>query len=122
MFFGIAPDAEAEVGVAGLEQGDQIAGITQAIVAGHEFGLALRRITTEGHDIAVTTGVKLVRYLIQLRTGMPDAGEVGHDGEADLLPEQAADLGSAFAGAAAGPISHRDEIRGNALQGQGRLA
>ena len=116
MFFRVAADAEAEIRVARLEQRDEVAAVAQAVLVGHELGLALGRVAAERHDVAVAAGVEPVGDAVQLLARVADAGEVGHDREADVGAQQPADLRGAFAGAAAGAVGHGHKVGGDTFQ------
>ena len=117
VFFRITADAEAEIGVAGLKQGDELVGVAKAVGRGRERGRALGRIAPEGHDVAKTAGVDAIGEVMQLGARVADAGEVRHDGEAELMAQQRTDLRGAFPGGAAGPVGYRNKVRRNTAEG-----
>ena len=122
MLFRIAGHAQAEIGMARLEQSHELVGMPQPVGGRLELGGALRRIAAQRHDVPKAAGVDPIGNLVQLGPGMADAGQVGHHGEAEILAEQIAHLGGPAAGVAARPVGDRDEIRRDSLQGRGGQA
>ena len=116
MFLRVAADAETEIGVAGLQQRDEVTGVTETVLARREGRLALGRIATQRHDITETTGINAIGDLGEFGAGMADAREVRHDGEAKVAFQEVTDLCRAVASRAAGSVGHGYEIGGHALQ------
>ncbi len=52
MRLGVAADAEAEFGIMRADEGDQFAGVAQAVGVGLECRRALRRVAAQGHEVA----------------------------------------------------------------------
>ena len=116
MFLGVAAYAEAEIGVAGLQQRDEVAGVAETVFGGREGRLALGRIAAQRHDIAETTGINAIGDLGKFGAGMADAREVRHDGEAKVAFQKVTDLCRAVASRAPGSGGHGYEIGGHAVQ------
>ena len=115
MFLGVAADAEAEIGMAGLQKRDEVAGVAEAVFVGRERGLALGRIAAKRHDIAETTGINAIGDLGEFGARVTHTREVRHDGEVKVAFQKVTDLCSAVASRAAGSVGHGYEIGGHAL-------
>ena len=108
--FGVAADAEAEFGIVGADEGDEFAGVAKAVGMGLESGGAFGRVAAEGHEVAEAGVAELGEDAVQLGAGVADAGEVGHDLEAEAVAQDEAVFEGAFAGGAAGAIGDGDEV------------
>lgn len=110
VLFGITGDAEAEIRMAVLEQDNQLAGVTQAVGCDRKTGGASGGIAAECHDVSEAIRVDAIRQRGKLGAGMSDAGEVGHDREAEVIFQNGADLTGPIARASACPVGDRNEI------------
>jgi len=110
VFLGVAAYAEAEIGMAGLQQRDEVAGVAETVLAGREGGLALGRIAAQRHDIAETTGINAIGDLGKFGAGVTHTREVRHDGEAKVAFQKVTDLCRAVASRAPGSGGQGYEI------------
>lgn len=100
----------AEIGMAGLQKRDEVAGVAEAVFVGRERGLALGRIAAKRHDIAETTGINAIGDLGEFGARVTHTREVRHDGEVKVAFQKVTDLCSAVASRAAGSVGHGYEI------------
>ena len=122
MGFGVGGDAEAEVGMAGLEEVNEVDGVGEAVGGGLEGGGSFGGVAAEGHDVAVAVLVKVIGDVMEVFAAGADAGEVGHDGGVAGGAEEFADVAGALAGGAAGAVGDGDEVGAGIGEGVDGLA
>ncbi len=122
VFLGVTSDSETEVWVALFKKSDEFVGVAEAVGRDGELGGALGRIAAERHDVAETVVVNQIGERDQFGAAVSDTGQMRHHREAEVFAEQAADLGGALAGGAAGAIGHGYEIPLDRLERGGGLA
>ena len=119
MFFRIAAHPEAEVRVPALEQGHNVAAVAQAVLEGGGGGKIAGNVAAQGHDVADSPGVVGIGDGGDFRARVVHGGEVRHDRETQLIPEQGGHMGGALARAAAGTVGDGDEVGPDPLQRRG---
>ena len=83
VFFGIAADTDFKFGAVFLNEGDELAGVVEAVGVGLEFGVSLSLglgwVASERHDGADAFGLVVFEEAFEFVLGVSDTGEVGHD-------------------------------------------
>jgi hypothetical protein len=123
MLLGIAGATEAE-GVAEplAEVTDQIHRVLEVREpACGRFGLAGRPVATEGKNVFDTVLREILQHTVDILERLPDAGEMGHRFEAELLFDPERDLQCASPGTAAGAVGARGEGRAQLVEVRERL-
>ena len=78
------------------------------------------RVAAQQHHVLDPLGGVRVEDPLELRAGVPDAGQVGHRGQRGVAGDPAGDADGLVAGAAAGAVGHRDEVGPVGLEGLDR--
>ena len=125
VFFGIAADTDFKLGAVFLNEGDELAGVVEAVGVGLEFGvslslsLGLRWVASRRHDGADAFGLVVFEEAFEFVLGVSDTGEVGHDFIAELVLERFGIIDGAGLGRSAGSVGDGDKVGIECFEGFG---
>ena len=115
-----AGPAEREVVTLG-DEGGELGGASEPPLGLHEVVLAPRRVAPQREDVLDPGRGDPVQGRAEAFAGLPDAAQVRHHLQPQLLLQDAGDLDRALAGGAPRPVGDRDEIGLQLTQRAGRL-
>jgi hypothetical protein len=107
-----AADMQAgEIGLA-LDEGDEVAGMGEAVGMGLEGAVALGRIPAQGEHVADARGRQGGEDFPDFRFGMAHAGEVGHGFDSQLALDPGDQVHGLGAGGTSRAVGDGDEVGG----------
>ena len=112
MFFWVAADTDFKFGAVFLNEGDELAGVVEAVGVGLEVGvsLGLGWVASECHDGADAFGLVVFEEAFKFVLGVSDTGEVGHDFIVESVLERFGVIDGAGLGRSASSVGDGDKV------------